>query len=283
MKLQIFPAPSNKFMTNDSKNFDDLPYYFNKGEDVLNIGHHHQVCKPFSAGEYDFIRNDDIDLYNKNLKTQPEDWYYRTNKVKYTLNSYGYRTKEFDKISISDSIVIFGCSFVFGVGLDDDDTLSKYLSQYAGKYVINMGIPAASNELILYNSLMFKRKYGIPYAVIYLWSSHTRSTCFSTEEIMHIGPWMTGLHFNQEIFISSKYDWDINTPIKTYYNIMCAKEIWGKNTILYNTTLFPDTSKYGKIDILPYWISTARDLSHPCRETNKLNAEYLYNKLKDSL
>lgn len=252
--------------------FNDLPNYFNKGEDILAVG---------KKDRSNFCQGDSVDLYRKNLKKQPNDWYYRTNRITYDTNSYGYRTKDFDQISWKDSIVIFGCSNVFGIGVDESNTLSANLSRYSNREVINMGVPASSNELMLYNSLMLKRKYGIPWCVIFVWTSVQRSTHFYELDVTHIGHWNykdSEKILESKLFEAYNIPWQ-NAPIKSYYNVMIAKDIWEKETNFYSTSQFMSTSEYCKIDYLPYFIPDARDLSHPGIESMKMNAEILYNKI----
>jgi len=67
-----------------------------------------------------FAVSDTEELFNHNLKIMPQDWFYRTNPVNYTVNSQGYRTEEFEKIDWAQSVVIFGCSTVFGTGVSDE-------------------------------------------------------------------------------------------------------------------------------------------------------------------
>ncbi|NDB55582.1 hypothetical protein EB169_07100, partial [archaeon] len=42
------------------------------------------------TGTTQWFDQDTEDLYKKNLKYQPNDWYYRNKKIEYKLNSAGY-------------------------------------------------------------------------------------------------------------------------------------------------------------------------------------------------
>ena len=72
---------------------------------------------------------DSKELFEQHLKSQPDDWVYRYKTVNYTLNTHRYRAPEFDTIDWSKSVVIFGCSNVFGTSLDDNDTISRKLEK----------------------------------------------------------------------------------------------------------------------------------------------------------
>ena len=133
------------------------------------------VLKEFdSAGTYDFASTDSREDFARNLKRQPDDWYYRTRKVEYTLNSHKFRTKEFKDIDWKNSIVLFGDSYTFGVGVTDSHTISSCLERITGKYVVNLGSPGLSNGAIAYNSYYLKENYPEPLAVVKLWTNMVR-------------------------------------------------------------------------------------------------------------
>ena len=129
-------------------------------------------------GTYNFVERNDVGDSKKHflhsLKEEPKDWYYRTHKVEYTLNSHKFRTKEFKDIDWKNSIVLIGCSFIFGMGVTNNDTIAAYLQEITGKYVVNLGQPGASNGVIAYNSYYLKENYPTPLAVVNLWSTMAR-------------------------------------------------------------------------------------------------------------
>jgi hypothetical protein len=133
--------------------------------------------------------NDSKQKYFENLKTQPEDWYYRNNSVTYTLNSFGYRTKQFDEIDWENSIVMFGCSFVSGVGVDDKHTIGSFLENELGIEVINMGVAGSSIQFHIYNSILLSSNYPTPKAVIYSWSGLNRYPFYTWKDLHHRGHW----------------------------------------------------------------------------------------------
>ena len=136
-----------------------------------------------------FSGTDTEELYQENLKKQPADWCYRTNPVKYTVNSLGYRTEEFKKIDWANSIVIFGCSYVFGVGVDDKDTMPYYLSQLTGMPVVNMGVGGSSIGYSFHNSLILRDGYPTPKAVIQMWSGADRTVYYYKKRLESFGAW----------------------------------------------------------------------------------------------
>lgn len=125
-------------------------------------------------GVWNYFSTDNYETHQKNLEKKPKDWYYRNHKVNYTLNSYGYRTNEFEDIDWKNSIVLFGCSHMFGEGVDDNDTISANLERLIRVPVINMGMSGTSIQFALHNSLMLYKKYGPPKAVLYGLTGLTR-------------------------------------------------------------------------------------------------------------
>ena len=105
-------------------------------------------------GDNHWMGLDNQQIYEKNCLSQPVDWHYHKNVINYTLNSHRYRTAEFNQIDWKNSIVIFGCSHTFGIGIDDDDTISSNLSKITNVPVINMGIGGTSIAFSFYNNLI---------------------------------------------------------------------------------------------------------------------------------
>ena len=131
---------------------------------------YNRECKVEGGFTLNFSGTDTKELFEENLKTQPDDWYYRTHEVKYTLNSFGYRTKEFDDIDWKESIVIFGCSNIFGIGVADEHTIPYFLEQLSGRPVINMGMGGSSIQTALHNSIILNdSEYPTPKVIIYAW------------------------------------------------------------------------------------------------------------------
>jgi hypothetical protein len=249
---------------------------------------------PFpKGGVFDFYGMDTEESYVRNSKRQPKDWYYRHNDIKYTLNSYGYRTKEFEDVDWKNSIVIFGCSHIFGIGNDDSHTISYFLEKLTKIPVINLGFPAASIQFCLHNSLMLFNKYGVPKSVIYSWPSITRhllyrkdSVYMSTkfDDISEHPP--EAIAAIEEITGSSFSPVDNPKVIEhlipfNIVNTQLIKNMWQDKCPLYEFSAFPTTSKILECEFynrIPN--DYARDLVHFGRHTNKLFAENICKNLE---
>ena len=200
--------------------------------------------------------SDTKELYEKNLKIQPQDWYYRNHSVTYTNNSKGYRTKEFSKIDWAESIVILGCSYVYGVGVDDADTLSQQLENIMQIPVINLG----------------------PRAVIMSWPHHSRCVYYDKYELYHYGPWNLEKDSYMDLWSKKEY----NTIANALMAQKIFQQLWKDRTVTYEcaydyaTSELLDCKQCIKTD-------DARDIGHPGRDTNRKIAEIMYNELKTKI
>ena len=237
----------------------------NFGQSIKN-GDKFDIC-----GSWDFFGSDDYDKYHLNLKIQSPDWYYRKNKVKYTLNSHGYRTKEFSEIDWSNSIIIFGCSYIFGTGVDDSHTLSSYLEKLFDVPVINMGMGGSSIQFALHNSLMLYKKYGIPRAVIYGMTGMTRYLLYQRNYVQ--------LKLGYEDSPNNKAV-DHLIPYNLI-NVELIRNLWKDKCKYYEFSCFPTTAKFLSCDLhKPIPDDYARDMSHPGIKSNQLIAQNIYKSLK---
>jgi hypothetical protein len=277
----------NPNIINSIKNNDFIPFpntfVHNYGEPEVNI-------RESVVGEWDFYGIDTYEFYKKNLERQPKDWYYRNNKIKYTLNSYGYRTKEFDQIDWKNSIVMFGCSHIFGTGNDDKHTIPYFLEQMIGIPVINLGVGAASIQFCLHNSLMLYKKYGVPKAVIYGWTGITRHLLYQKDCVLMNTKFEDIKEHPAKVIAaieeSTKSKLKPVDAVKAVdhlvafnmVNVELIKTIWQNKCPLYEFTTFPTTSKVLDCELYcPIPNDYARDLSHFGRHSNKLFAEKIYN------
>jgi len=180
----FIPFPDNSFEdgTDGKNNFVDMFEYVNQNnksvEELLNDTTY--TTWKFSGCDSPTMVKSDPRLYNPS---------YENKEVKYTLNSFGYRTKNFNEIDWSNSIIIFGCSVMQGVGLDDSCTVSSFLEKEMDLPVINMGVGGSSNEFHLYNSNILLTQYPKPKAVIYCLTGLQRHVFYKWDGVHHRGPW----------------------------------------------------------------------------------------------
>lgn len=224
----------------------------------------------------EFSGADTEELYNNNLQTQPHSWHYRSKKIYYTHNSQGYRAPEFDTVDWNNSIVVFGCSNVYGVGLADDETVCYHLEQLTNKPVINMGIGGSSIPFSVFNQIALHERQVKPLAVVNMWTSATRMLHFSQSNTLSIGAWtLTQAPRFRQMFLSWAAD-DANPEGHAWmYRRMC-RALW-QDTKHYECTYFCDLpfdiEKVPRIDL-------ARDLQHPGTQSMQIAAKKIAEGLK---
>jgi hypothetical protein len=264
---------NNKFLPN----YLDIQQYFWDNNLVYN-----DQCGIRGGFTLDFSGGDRKELFEENLKTQPDNWYYRTHKVKYTLNSLGYRTKQFDDIDWKESIVIFGCSYVFGVGVTDEHTISYFLEKLLGRPVINMGIGGSSIQTALHNSIILNdSEYPIPKAVIYLFTNLNRFQLYQNNYVEHHGSWSSSPYILK--FLNSDHIIPLNLM-----TIKMIRNLWKNKTIYCEYSTFEQEKLINILDTKIYsefvdMDNLARDLSHAGPVSNMKLAKKIYEKIKPQL
>lgn len=183
---------------------------------------------PDSLGSTAYFASIDTEVaFKKNLQVQPADWHYRTKKVSYNLNSIGYRAPEWDAIDWANSVVIFGCSVTFGVGLAEDETISYQLSKRLNRPVINLGVATTSPAFAFHNSILLHDNLPTPWAVVQNWSGPTRISRYTnTGTIKSFGPWSAGKDKLYDEWI--RHETNIN--MQNYFIIKAAAALWQSKT-----------------------------------------------------
>jgi hypothetical protein len=228
--------------------------------------------------------SDTKELYEKNLKIQPQDWYYRNHSVTYTYNSKGYRTKEFNKIDWAESIVILGCSYVYGVGVDDAHTLSQQLENIMQIPVINLGQGGSSINYNLHNSVILSAGYPTPRAVIMAWPHHSRCVYYDKYELYHYGPWNSEKDSYMDLWSKKEY----NTIANAVMAQKIFQQVWKDRTVIHEVAYDYATSELLDCKQCIH-IDNARDIpgpnekGHPGPNTNRNIAEMIYNELKTKI
>lgn len=198
-------------------------------------------------------------MYENNLKKQPEDWYYRLNKVYYNFNSKGYRAKEFEQIDWNNSIVLFGCSNTLGVGLEEKNTIASKIELKTGIPTVNMGISGGSMLRSFNDSLILAENNYKPKAVVNIWTHYMRTTLYRKTNVLNIGLW------NQNTADNLGSLWfkdETNPKVHSLFLKMAAKQIWQQKTKYFECSFFPDTADLLLCPFLDI-IDSSRDLMHP--------------------
>jgi hypothetical protein len=221
-----------------------------------------------------FASYDSPDRFNENLKKQPVDWHYRSKDIFYDVNGSGYRTKDWLDIDWSNSIVIFGCSTVFGLGVAEDETIGYHLEKKTGKFVVNLGAPASSNSFLFYNSMLVAKNFPVPYAVVHVWTGLDRFTFFNKDNITHSGIW--DMNKNEiDLMIGD----GCNSIIHTKFLSLSSKLFWEDKTNYYDCSFFEEASYHLGCEWIPI-DNKSRDFIHPGPNCTVQMADLIYDGIK---
>ena len=196
-----------------------------------------------------------------------------SNNITYTLNSYGYRCPEFNKIDWPNSIITLGCSNTFGVGVDNTETYSNYLQESLNIPVINLGQGGTDLWYQIYNAkeIMKLNVRGVILQV----PSEERFTVFGeNRKTLSFGSW------NIEKYKQIVDIWGSQHNLKMWHSFGFdyIQKILG-NKLLYNFSFSRTDNPIEKID----FIDQARDNMHPGPRTHQLVATRIAKELQYEL
>lgn len=226
------------------------------------------------CGELKWAGSDTEELFDRNVRTQSPDWYYRTHTVRYTNNSEGYRTREFKDVKWDEAIVLVGCSNTYGVGLDDSDTVSYQLELLTGLPIVNLGVSGSSMTYALHNSIILREEHPTPRAIVYLWPDYGRCVEYNKDTVDNHGPWDADRSNFSRVWCGNEY----NAKTHAIFIQKNIRLLW-KDTAIYEGTF---ASKSVALALNCEYLDrfdTARDLMHPGRVSTKCAAEKIAKEL----
>jgi hypothetical protein len=251
-----------------------------KDSTQMRVDKFHPIYSKFATADTEFN-------FQINLTNQPVNWIYRTKQVNYTLNGQYYRCDPFDKINWEESILIFGCSNTFGVGLDDSDTISARLQELTGFNVVNLGVGGSCQQISLYNTVLLKNNNIKPKAIIHIWTDSMRPFSIDKDyDIQYNGPW-NNFGFSKDVptsvldslFVESKAH-----VVSAMFNRMTVNSLYNDIPIVhashFKEMCDEQNSKYPKLPVvfLPFK-DRARDLLHPGVDSSINAAQILHSEL----
>ena len=226
-----------------------------------------------------FAGLDTPESFKRRLSTMPNDWHYRTKEISYISNKLGFRTVEFDQVDWQNSVVLFGCSHVFGTGLAEDETLDYQLHKKFDRPVINMGCGGSSMLYSLYNQMALHRVIK-PLAVVNVWTQIDRLTVIAGDLPLNING------FSQETYKTELFRlWNlINDRNSAKFSLLLqhtARLMW--NDIPHvECTFFDSTASELTCELFEY-IDRARDVNHPGPNTIRLAADIISSKIANNI
>ena len=206
--------------------------------------------------------------HKKYMKTFGKGWYYYNSKdISYVHNSHGFREKELDEVDWSNSIVVLGCSMVWGCGNAIEDTIPYILQETLGIPTVNLGVSGAGPDLLTYNSLFLHNHYPRPKAIVQMWSGMAR--------YMELDPYK-GNRFtvpsHRDYCINHDWEW------KNKLLVELERTVWEDKVPRYECSFFKDTSEKLNIDHLE-WVDDSRDQYHPGYMSNQSAAKTIAQNL----
>lgn len=222
-----------------------------------------------------FTGEDSYSKFRRNLENKPEDWVWRSKPVQYSLNSQLYRAPEWDTIDWNNSVILFGDSMSYGVGVNDTDVITYRLSQQLSMPVINLSQSGVGIHFFLANSIILKEAGINPKAVIYLWPDRIRQTEFvSDKKILSYGPWNLDKSWMNAIAIRNKHGYHYNKylmrTLRLLWECPIVEATWYEELADMNCSLLP-------------FKDTARDGTHPGPITHELSANIIFETLSKQL
>jgi hypothetical protein len=130
------------------------------GTQLLGI-HVPAIGRPGVAGDFGLWVYDETKGWSHAPSTQAESFFGGPDRGEVRINSLGLRGEEIQPESSATRVLVFGDSYVFGVGVDEDGLLTTHLERLLephfphGVEVVNMGISGYSTdqELLLLKEL----------------------------------------------------------------------------------------------------------------------------------
>lgn len=220
----------------------------------------------YNIEERFFGSSDTQKILNKNIKRLPKDWIYRTKEITFKTNEGGFRTKPFNQVNWEEAVVVFGCSFIFGIGLAEEDTLCYILEKKLGREVINLGIPGSAVDLNHYNSMILHENFPRPKAIVHCWTSLFRYSDFRNDQVVTATP-------------STNFYLQINWAKKSKFFVQSDRIVWRNKVVYKEYSFFKESYKELNVPSLDT-VDHARDLQHPGILTNQLAAERIAKDLR---
>jgi hypothetical protein len=230
----------------------------------MNINYE-SVYKEFANQTIDWVSGDTKETYENNLRERRsllEKHNWLNNKVTYTLNSEGFRCKEFTN---DPSVMFLGCSFTLGVGVNVEQSWTTIVSDSLNLKCINLGQAGGSNDTAFRLGSHWIKKLQ-PKLVILLTPSQHRLELIEKKMIHFFTPGI--LHKDRfSTFLQTWLHDETNAAMNVSKNTLALEYICLQNKIKF---VKYDASNFRRLDY-------ARDLAHPGVESHKELASKILN------
>ena len=153
----------------DNLDWNDYDKIENLGIQFMTIGMKSKSVDFTSPLEETQYRN------TLNMPEIPNDWIYKRQiKNMYQYNSDGFRNNfDLDDIDWSKCIAVFGCSNIFGKGVEQHHSICHYIQELTGLTAVNLGVEGASIRSTFNNAIYVLEKY-YPKQMAIFWPGNNR-------------------------------------------------------------------------------------------------------------
>lgn len=222
--------------------------------------------------EFGLYGQDTKQVFDINIKSQPENWIYRTKQVFYNRNSKGHRSKEIELLE-KDFILFLGCSNTVGSAVALEETFPFIVSKKLNMDYYNLAVEGGGYDLVAHNTFnWFNNIKLIPSMIIIKWPEIARTFRQDNDDIEPLGPW-SGIEDIPDI--------DTQEHWKSYKYVANTDYFYHYSNIIRNTLI--TLLKFQNIKVIEVeetdWLDYGRDCKHPGIETNALWAESILKNL----
>ena len=131
-------------------------------------------------GRCAFSGTDSRARFQEHSQRRGPEWPWHHQPVCYSLNSQGYRCPEFHGLDWQHSWALVGCSWAFGVGVSDDQTLDHYLKAELGEPVANISQGGTSVGWA-WAQITALLQHSRPRGIFVVWTELTRCAWWGSE------------------------------------------------------------------------------------------------------
>lgn len=216
------------------------------GYDVTNFS------REFSGG-------DEEEPFLKNLKTQPDDWYYRNTTITYSYNEYGHRCKNIAELDLDNYVLFTGCSHTEGVGLELEKTYAYQVAKELGCGYYNLAMAGTGIDAMIYNlNMWFLLTNKKPKYLFVQWPDETRYTLIHGEQADPCGFWKNDVNSHRFLYYGDKINFFLSRKTLAEKNTQLMVD----DSALININVMSQKNSEGS-ELILNRDDFARDLSHP--------------------
>ena len=136
----------------------------------------------------------EMEIFHRACKTQPDDWYYRTARVYYTVNSHGHRCKQIKDLNFNNYVLFLGCSHTYGVGLELEKTYPYLIAKHLNCDYYNLSIGGTGVDVVEHNLITWLHKFHKKPKMIFIqWPDVSRFLSANAEykQVRPHGSWVS--------------------------------------------------------------------------------------------